>query len=417
MLGDTNDYSPTGAWLGYHTVLWENGSITDLPSLYTSSRGEHRMSPSPYGHPLLDSGQALLMGWKFNQSSSGPLRTFVWSEGALSDIGDDIPVASNQSVLPVAMNSTGQVLALPTKGSARDSYLWQNHLATQIGPFSVSPAGLSSTAAAALNSKGNVVGAFDFYDSTGVFKGSHGFSWQNGSFTDLGSLSNDATGSGYGNVKVINDAGQFAGTVTKYNPLGTRLGDIAVLWNQGTRTEIGTPALDRSYVPLAINNRGQLLGSINYGPPDDITSYRTFLYSNGVLTTLAIPNLPNVSAQPLALNDAGQIIGNYTSSRGEAGFFWQNGVVSQLSFGNRSDGYGYTHIFLLTDDGNVYGTHMNFNGNVNTGFSAFRWNPTDGLTELNPLIADFAALGWSSLEHIYDINDAGQLVGTLVRWI
>ena len=54
---------------------------------------------------------------------------------------------------------------------------------------------------------------------------------------------------------------------------------------------------------------------------------------------------------------------------------------------------------------------MNFNGNVNTGFSAFRWNPTDGLTELNPLIADFAALGWSSLEHIYDINDAGQLVG------
>src|SRR5207237_5044144 len=33
VLGDTDDYSPTGAWLGYHTVLWENGSITDLPSL------------------------------------------------------------------------------------------------------------------------------------------------------------------------------------------------------------------------------------------------------------------------------------------------------------------------------------------------------------------------------------------------
>src|SRR4051812_2030355 len=61
VLGEYVDYTSSGSWLGSHSVLWENGSLTHLPILSSSSQGLHHASPSPYGQALLDSDQAMLM--------------------------------------------------------------------------------------------------------------------------------------------------------------------------------------------------------------------------------------------------------------------------------------------------------------------------------------------------------------------
>ena len=75
---------------------------------------------------------------------------------------------------------------------------------------------------------------------------------------------------------------------------------------------------------LAINNSGQIVG--NY--TDNNGTVHGFLYSNGTYTTLDNPSGATV---PLGINNLGQIVGEYGDASGTVhGFLYSNGTYTTL---------------------------------------------------------------------------------------
>ncbi len=136
-------------------------------------------------------------------------------------------------------------------------------------------------------------------------------------------------------------------------------------------TELGSP-----WVPVAINERGQVVGDFGRGfmgyttPPD----WRAVLWQNGQITFLAPPGYGHAQA----INDAGQIIGWNTTRAGvRQNFTWRDGVRTDL---------GALHPIGLNESGQVAGNSQASSGAYNPGdashLDASLWN--DGtLTTLN----------------------------------
>src|SRR5438445_13676663 len=78
----------------------------------------------------------------------------------------------------------------------------------------------------------------------------------------------------------------------------------------------------------AINNRGQVVGTITLTP--DNTTWHAFLWQDGGMTDLGTLGGRQVSA--VALNDVGQIVGASTLADNTTRhpFLWQNGVMRDL---------------------------------------------------------------------------------------
>ena len=89
-------------------------------------------------------------------------------------------------------------------------------------------------------------------------------------------------------------------------------------------TSLGSP-----WLPVAINERGQVIGNYGTGftgyrtPPDE----RAVTWVNGRLTFLAPPGW----GEARAINDVGQIIGRNTTRDGSQYFIWQDGVLTDLA--------------------------------------------------------------------------------------
>jgi hypothetical protein len=150
----------------------------------------------------------------------------------------------------------------------------------------VNPPGLSGPLLTGINNAGDVVGVNGGYDA---------FVIRSGKLTVFGSPTL------YTDTYAINDSGVVSGTVNYrsgfiYDESGYRTVD----YPGAVTTEFG-----------AINDFGQVVGTAafgnGYGGP---TSFVTFIYSNGVFTTIDA-TLPG---SPIAMNDDGVIIGEYFDS-------------------------------------------------------------------------------------------------------
>ena len=136
-------------------------------------------------------------------------------------------------------------------------------------------------------------------------------------------------------------------------------------------TNLGSP-----WAPVAINERGQVVGDFGRGfmgyttPPD----WRAVLWQDGRITFLAPPGFGHAQA----INDAGQIIGWNTTPAGvQQNFIWRDGVRTDL---------GALHPIGLNESGHVAGNSQASSGAYNPGdvshLHASLWN--DGtLTTLN----------------------------------
>ncbi len=159
-------------------------------------------------------------------------------------------------------------------------------------------------AATAINDQGQIVGISGRCDtSVGAFSAKHALLWQNGAFTDLGSLG----GGGWNTPMAINRRGDIVGFSDLPGDVtgGTLTPNFhAFIWTKesGKMTDIGVLPGDSLSEALDINDLGQVVGV-------SFPSTHAFLYENGRMTDL---NSLVPSGSPLLLLFAGGI-----NNRGE----------------------------------------------------------------------------------------------------
>lgn len=243
-----------------------------------------------------------------------------------------------------------------------------------------------------ISNMGQVVGSS--YTGTGIDR--HAFVGNASSgLTDLGTLG--GTGSyAYG----INDSGLIAGYSTVACQQAT-CDTHAFVGDATGLTDIGGFGGNTTRA-FAINNSGQATGQSNHAGN---TAASAYIWSSAS-SMLDLGTLGGARSHGWDINDSGVVAG------------W-----SQTTSGSSTE-----HAFIgsapgaLQDLGTLGGTHSRAQGINNNGevvgnaqiagdtYHAFLWDATDGLQDLNDLVADLT--GWSYLDTAAGISNTGHIVGT-----
>jgi probable HAF family extracellular repeat protein len=360
--------------------------------------------PGSQGLLINDSGQvAGVIRVAGRETDIGPevsLEGFVWTNGVIEEI-----VAPVSLVYPSGFNNRGQVVGTFFLGGdvpEPHAFSWEKGVLTDLG------AGQDYSTADAINQRGQIVGQVQ--SSTG---GTHAVSWKNGVMQDLGDL-----GSPYSYASAISESGQIVGQSDtadfrvhaiswkngKMTDLGTLPGDVnsvansvnargqvvgysqsptlysdvdgsliassvlhAVLWEAGQITDLGTLGGTLSQA-TKINDRGQVIGV--WG---DWAKWRAFIWEDGVMTDLGDLGFGSTaSVTPIDINDRGQIVGGVTGPDGEPhAFFWEHGAMTDL--GAVGDGSG-SYVSDINERGEIAGSiGVRADGQISVG--ATLWQP------------------------------------------
>jgi probable HAF family extracellular repeat protein len=286
----------------------------------------------------------------------------------------------------------------------------------------------------AVNSRGATVGASatpvattstsDFFVCGGldgivpnVF---HGFVWQSGSVTNLGSL--PPADDNCSNAASINTSGEIVGLSEKdeIDPLLGVKEFRAVRWKDGRVRDLGTFGGNDAF-GLGINDRGQVVGAALNAIPDPVsilyfaifgltngTQFRAFRWQDGVMHDLGTLGGPDAVAA--FVNQSGQVAGfSYTNSTINPvtgvptvhPFLWDNGRMMDLgSLGGTLAGYGNNNMLGgLNNRGEVVGTST-LAGDMTE--HPFLWD--------RGTLKDLGTLGGDNGQATA-INDAGDVVG------
>ncbi|MEU4712826.1 hypothetical protein AB0F73_04035 [Micromonospora purpureochromogenes] len=159
-----------------------------------------------------------------------------------------------------------------------------------------------------MNDRGDVVGRAQAADGT-----YRGFLWRHGRMIDLGAF----------NPTDVNDRGQVVGTRGD--------GSGGYVWHRGVLRPLGAP----STLPVAINNRGQVLGRTDAGP---------VLWTNGRARPVALGEVSDV-------NERGQVSGGVYVPGGFHAALWHSGRATDLGAGP----FDRSNTYALNDRGWVIG--------------------------------------------------------------
>jgi probable HAF family extracellular repeat protein len=236
-------------------------------------------------------------------------RGFFWESGVMAAL----PTLGGNQGFATGVNGRGQVVGWaetpvhdPTCNAPQvlqfRAVLWEpkKNLKRELPPLP----GDSTSAATAINEKGQVVGISGECDiAVGQLSAQHSVLWDNGTVTEIGDLGGDA----WHTPMDINERGEVVGFSNPPYVVGIDFNPLAFLWTRGTGIEsLGKLAGDTSSQALGINNRRQVVG-VSSG---DLN--RAFLWENGVmkdLNTLAGPAFPDLLIVAQHINDAGVIVG------------------------------------------------------------------------------------------------------------
>src|SRR5688572_9834277 len=182
----------------------------------------------------------------------------------------------------------------------------------------------------------------------------------------------------------INEAGQVVGSYR--NAAGQQR---AFFWDDGALTELPTLGGPTS-AAYDINDVGQVVG-VSAVNPGDFNARHAVLWDG----THGMRDLGTFQGATwsgaAAINDAGQIVGNFSWPDRTRTFLWDDGVFRDLFLGSPGD---------INEAGVVAGAWESTRGYP----AAATWDPVFGARELGNLPgAAFSAA--------YGLNDAGQVVG------
>jgi uncharacterized protein (TIGR03437 family) len=334
-------------------MIQDLGSLPNLPSCTGTALSQSGMVTG-YCNSL---GGSILLG-----ASTHP---FLYSNGVLMDLG-----ATSKPAVPTGVNDSGLVIGTYfnirlTSGVTFAPFIYQNGsihnpagVPNNLGPFGLNNAGQSAATqvlAGGLNffvasqaflvsasgtskglppSKGTQAAAFGISPSgdwvagasTNIVAGQlvalTPTVWKDGAAQSLPVSPNF----NYAGATGVNDSGMASGMAFTYNfdlLLDTHASGHAVLFNNGSLTDLGTLPADKTSAALGINNSGMVVGfsttlapdiALFAGPLIETASANShaFVYTNGAMYDLN-RQLVNGSGWLLtsaaAINDAGQIAG------------------------------------------------------------------------------------------------------------
>lgn len=249
--------------------------------------------------------------------------------------------------------------------------------------------------AKSINNHGQVVG--EFLSDTGEI---HAFMWSNGDFHDIHAF-DDNTSSAY----FINDCGQIIGEHSSRikdntpEPPGT-VGYIlqvqkwkvtqirSFIWENGAASELTYPGIEFAR-PLAINNAGQTVGDFF-----DKLGQHCFIFENGKITDMGT-SADEHSRFCTAINDFGLVVGEENSGHIHSSFLFENGVRRELP----SLGGGFTKAYSVNNAGMVVGESRMPSGTPH----AVIWQDAQ--------IRDLGSLSGEGRSMAYAVNNKGQVVG------
>lgn len=233
-----------------HALLWDNSKLIDLGTL----GGQRSLARA-----INDQGQ--VVGWS-EISGGRTSHAFLWSDGEMKDLGT-LPGFDFSNA--ASINNNGQVVGEVSNAAKRQishAFLWEHGRMQDLGLL---PNGKSSDwfQVNKISNRGQIVGT----ELGGPGRG--GFLWEAGrmrSFCGATSINPALTSC---QLADVNEQGQIIGLAVKET--GGSLSKYPFVWINGRMLDLnevsGDPGRRLSDLPLAINNRGQILATIVGGQP------------------------------------------------------------------------------------------------------------------------------------------------------
>ncbi len=227
------------------------------------------------GLALNDRGQVA-----FNtQAKAGlPQRGYIYAPGTLTDLGH-LPMLSFETAVSYtrvnALSADGEAAGdsethtTPAGIDTYHAFRWHKGVMTDLGV----PAGYDRSSATGLDDRGDVIGTMQTdveSQDTDSMDEVHGFLWQAGKLTDLGTLPGctytqptgiNSHGQVVGDSFVLHTDQNLPGGATGYSRQGSTSSGDVFLWQNGTMTDLQklVPAGWRLDSAIAINDRGDIL--------------------------------------------------------------------------------------------------------------------------------------------------------------
>ena len=273
VLGQANNETNTIS----HAALWTAGSVTpfDLGSLG---------------------------GANTNSATAWPVKNNRGLIVGISDTNENTPLGEAFSCWPFFTPG------VPT-GKICKGFRWEDGLMTSLPPF---PGGYNSYATGA-NNRGQVVG----WAENGVHDSSCNTAFQilqfraalwkpNGEMRELPPLPGDSTSA----ATAINDKGQVVGIS---GACGIAVGDVsaahAVIWENGVPARIPDFGGHAWNTPTAINNDGVVVGFLLPAAADGTRFYRAFVWTKETGTKMLDQIPGDVRSAAFGINNDGTIVG------------------------------------------------------------------------------------------------------------
>jgi uncharacterized protein (TIGR03437 family) len=295
-----------------HVFLSSNGALTDLNVTY----------PPTGAVPTAVNDSGVVVGGTLSlnlAASTGSVSPFIYENGALQPFTGPL-----QSLLPLGVNNNSQVIGTFIEiGSYSLNYFVNSKavLDPLAGGTLTDLAAITNGGGSAgfgINSTGVVAGASVADNATNITP----MLWQNLTPQPLPLLANYSQGI----ATAVNDSGVAAGVAfdldfeSLIDPSATA---HAVLFSNGSVTDLGVLQGDICSAASAINNSGSVVGFSSNQPPDftlqlaglfypPANNYHAFLYSGGKMYNLANQLVNGTGWQlsfAMGINNAGQIVG------------------------------------------------------------------------------------------------------------
>ncbi len=249
-------------------------------------------------------------------------------------------------------------------GTSCVGFAWRNGVMTALPTL-----GGSNGFAAGVNNLGQVVGWAETatHDPTCDFPQVRQFRavlWEpNGQVVQLPAFHGEPDQAAVG----INDKGQVVGiSGICGSAVGALSAKHAVLWENGTLTDLGSLGGVGWNTPISINNQGDVVGFTNLANDASILRFRAFLWTRSSGREKNLGTLPgDAISEALSINDLGQVVGvSYgTGFSHPRAVVWVDGVATDLNSLTPGSSLVLTAANAINGRGEITGTANDPSGN------------------------------------------------------